>query len=326
MAKKKILIVGFGTVGRGFFDLFNAKKSSGRLEFGDNAGVTEIIDAKFGHYKDVTPKSADQIKEGSALGTGQIVDLISKSDADILCEFTWVDIKHNAEPAYSHMKAALESGKHVITTNKGPIALRYRELKSLADSRGLEIKFKGTVMAGTPSYNLLKLLPGIDVKRFRGILNGTSNYILTEMRNGKTFDESLKLAQSKGYAEADPTMDVDGFDSALKAIIISNVLGWFGTGHSLSEMEVRGIGNIEARSEEPNKVTKLIVNVSENEASVKPVGLETTDILANVGGVLNALEIDTDTLGKIISIGPGAGKIETAQAVISDLGEILRRS
>ncbi len=318
---KKILIVGFGTVGRGFYELFQWKKASGRLPYKDDIEISEIVDAKFGHLRDFSQNQIENLKAGEGLQSSEVVEIIRQSDVDIVCEFTWVDIKNNAEPAFTHMMEALRNGKHVITTNKGPIALRYQELMDFANTRKLRVKFKGTVMAGTPSYNLLGLLPGIKVNKIRGILNGTTNYILTEIENGKSFEESLNLAQAKGYAEADPTMDVDGFDSALKTIIISNVLGWFGKEHTLSEMEIEGIRNLRATPD--GSVTKLIVEADESHASVKPTIVKKTDILAKIGGVLNALELETDTLGTIVSIGPGAGKIQTAQAVLTDLGEIL---
>jgi homoserine dehydrogenase len=176
-------------------------------------------------------------------------------------------------------------------------------------------------MAGTPSYNLLDMLPGIDVKKLRGILNGTSNFILTEMQKGETFEKALAIAQSNGYAEANPTMDVDGYDAALKTIIISNVLGWFSSSHTLGEMQVEGIRNLK-QSNDPKKKIKLLARADEGGASVKPELVGAEDIFANVDGVLNALELETDTLGKIVSIGPGAGKYETAQAVLSDLSSI----
>ena len=322
----KILIVGFGIVGQGFFELFSEKRS--QIQGLESVEVSEIVDMKLGYVKNPPSDIITQIKGGKSLPEKgrDVLDTIRNSDADIVCEFTWVNMK-DGEPAFSHIKEALKLGKHVITTNKGPIALRFNELENMTKGKdGPLLKFKGTVMAGTPSYNLLDLLSGVQVNGIRGIFNGTSNFILTEMGKGKSFGESLKEAQSLGYAEADPMMDVDGFDAALKAMILSNVVGWRDERHSLKGMEIRGIRDLQMDVSPGGrrKKTKLLVTVNKNSASVKPTVLEDDDLLSNVDGVLNALELETDTLGKIYSIGPGAGKRQTGQAVMTDLVDIVR--
>jgi homoserine dehydrogenase len=313
------MIIGFGTVGKGFFDLFHEKRavvqSLGSVE------ISEIASSRLGYELRPAHDTAERVDKGGKLReeAKDIPETIRRSDADIVCEFTTVNM-NNGEPAFSHIRAALESGKHVITTNKGPIALRYRELQSLVAKKGVLLKFKGTVMAGTPSYNILDLLPGLEVKMVRGILNGTSNFILSEVERGRSFEESLVHAQRLGYAEADPTMDIDGYDAALKAIIISNVLGWQDERHSLGGMEISGIRNISPAAGEK---TKLLASINEKSASVKSTKLQDGDLLSNVDGVLNALELETDTLGRITSIGPGAGRKQTAQAALTDLVSIV---
>ena len=273
---RKILIVGFGTVGQGFFELFDEKRP--QIQDLESVKVSEIVDMKLGYVKDPPSDIIRRVKGGKSLPEKgrDVLDTIRNSDADIVCEFTWVNMK-DGEPAFSHIKEALKLGKHVITTNKGPIALRFNELENITRRKdGPSLKFKGTVMAGTPSYNLLDLLPGIQVSNIRGILNGTSNFILTEMGKGKSFDESLKEAQSLGYAEADPIMDVDGFDAALKTMILSNVVGWRDERHSLEGMEIKGIRDLQM-DESPDgrrKKTKLLVTINKNSASVKPTVLE----------------------------------------------------
>lgn len=312
----KIMIVGFGVVGQGFFDLLSAKKAEGYFS---GCTVTEVVDMKYGFIEKPGKETLDEIKSGKKFPQKNVVDAIRESEADTVCEFTWVNFK-NAEPAFSHMKAALESGKNVITTNKGPIALKFQELTSLASRKSLQLKFKGTVMAGTPSYNIMKLLPGSKVRSVRGIMNGTTNYILARMSQGLNFDSALREAQSKGYAEADPTNDIDGFDAAAKAVIVSNVFGWH---HSMSNMKIVGIRGVSP--EDAASGTKLLVNVTPKSATVEPVRLPENDILRHVAGVMNAMEIETDTLGKIYTMGPGAGRVETAQAALTDLDEILKK-
>ncbi|MEM3569980.1 MAG: homoserine dehydrogenase [Thermoplasmatales archaeon] len=317
MASKefKILIIGFGTVGQGFFELFSKKKES--LGLG-NVSISEIVDLKYGHITDPQQNVIRQIEAGKIFPQKEVVSTIKESDADIVCEFTWLNLK-TAEPAYSHIKTSLELGKHVITTNKGPSALKYKELTGLAKEKGVKFLMKGTVMAGTPSYNLLDLIPGVEVKSVRGILNGTTNYILTSMEQGKDFSLALKEAQQLGYAEADPTNDIDGLDAAAKITIISHILGWK---HEFGDIEIEGIRSV--TPEQAREKTKLIAYADKFTAFVKPIKLSKDDILSGVSGVTNAIEIDTDTLGKIYSMGPGAGRVQTAQAALTDLMTIIK--
>ncbi len=313
----KIMVIGFGTVGQGFYELLNAKKEYG---FFPNVKIKEIIDIKTGYIRDPTINAIEDIKAGKKYGSIDVIEAIKNSDSDTVCEFTWVNYR-DAEPAYSYIRTALEMGKNVITTNKGPIALRYDNLISIAKKNNISLKFKGTVMAGTPSFNLMNLLPGAKVKGIRGILNGTSNYIITRMAQGIDFNSALKEAQSKGYAEADPTNDVDGYDAAAKTIILSKIFGW---NHTMNSSKIKGIRDLTPL--DALNGTKLIVKAGPEYASVMPEKLPGNDILRYVNGVMNALEINTDTLGPIYVMGPGAGKIETAQAVLTDLEDILKRN
>ncbi len=322
MPPHKILVIGFGTVGQGFFDLFQERKEALGLE--DYVAISEVIDAKFGYIQNPGQDIVDQIKNGRTFEKRDVIKTIRESDADIVCEFTWVNIK-DGEPAFSHMREALSAGKHVVTTNKGPIALHYEKLQDFASKTGAHLRFKGTVMSGTPSFDVLELLPGIQVQKIRGIFNGTTNFILTEMvQSNKSFDEGLSAAQSMGYAEADPTLDVDGFDSALKTIIFSKVIGW--RKHNLNSMQIKGIRDFSLYPEhQDGKDTrvKLLASADAESASVRPVTLTSDDLLFSVNGAINAVEITTDTLGKIFIAGPGAGKRETAQAALSDLVWII---
>jgi len=316
----RILIVGFGNVGQGFFELLTRVK--GRLGF--NVAVTEIIDRRRGHIINPKANILNEAIQGRLLGDKVEVDeiprLISESNADIMCEFTDLVVRSRGEPAFTYLTTALRSGKHVITTNKGPIAFHYDELMELSRRYGKFIRFKGTVMAGTPSFNILNLLPGAHVESFMGILNGTTNFILTKMyEEGLSFDDALRLAQQLGYAEADPSLDIDGLDAALKTIILSRVIGWK---HELEGMEVRGIRGIDIRGY-GDKVVKLIAYADKDKAYVKPIPLDKNDILAHVSRNLNALRLRLDTLGELTIIGPGAGRYETAQAVLTDLVDIL---
>ncbi|MGC8515946.1 MAG: homoserine dehydrogenase [Thermoplasmata archaeon] len=315
--KCNIMIVGFGTVGQGFYELFNSKKNIMGI---GGCKVSEVVDIRFGLIHNPDEKAIRGISEHKNIkfSNEDVINAIKESTADVMCEFTWVNYV-DAEPAFSYIRTALESGKDVITTNKGPIAVRFKELTEIAKRNKKKILFKGTVMAGTPSFNILALLPGAKPIRVRGIMNGTTNYILTKMTEEMDYSVALKEAQVNGYAEADPTNDVDGFDAAAKAAIISNVLGW---NHQMKDVKVKGIRNVSR--EEAASGVKLLVNVDEKGASVGPERLSSGDILREVKGVMNAIEIETDTLGKIYVLGPGAGKIVTAQAALTDLMEIVK--
>ncbi|GAB6943411.1 homoserine dehydrogenase [Vulcanisaeta sp. JCM 14467] len=321
MRRYRVLIIGFGNVGQAFFRLLSMKKDA----FNADVQVSEIIDRRRGHIINPGPNVVDEARSGRLLGRridiDEVPQLIEESDADIVCEFTDLNIRDRGEPAFTYLSTAIRSGKHVITTNKGPIAFHYDELMELSRRYNRLVRFKGTVMAGTPSFNVLELLPGASVNYFMGILNGTTNFILTRMYEGMSFNEALRIAQERGYAEADPSLDIDGWDAALKAIIISRVLGWR---HSLEGMEVRGIRDIDIRAF-GDKIVKLIAFANKDVAYVKPMALDRGDVLAHVNENLNALRIGTDTLGDIMVIGPGAGPMETAQAVLTDLAYIINR-
>lgn len=310
----KVAILGFGTVGQGFFELFNRKKEELGLK---NVRISEIIDLRFGHIVNPEPGLISNLKPVEDSSKIDVIELIGKSDADILCEFTWVNFK-DGEPGVSHIRKALSTGKDVITTNKGPIALFYNELRELADRNGRKLRIKGTVMAGTPSFNVMDLLPGATVKAVRGIFNGTTNFILSRLDAGVSFDAALKEAQDNGYAEADPTNDVDGFDAGAKVAILSSLFGWKRKFSDVSIEGVRALSNAKDR-----KGFKLIGFADSKEAYVKPVKLDESDLLYHVTGVTNAIEFDTDTLGKVTITGPGAGRVETAQAALTDLVDIL---
>lgn len=256
---------------------------------------------------------------------------ISESNADVVVEISYTDLE-TGEPALSYIQRALETGKHVVTTNKGPIALQYPELAALAREKNVQIGVEGTVMSGTPVLRLgTELLAGSGVRRVQGILNGTTNYILTQMEAEQTYDEALAAAQEKGYAEADPTGDVEGIDAAGKVVILANLL--MGLAITMDDVERRGITGVTlddiAAAKGAGERWKLIGSVEEVgdsfSASVKPVRLPVSHPLAAVSGATNAITYTTDLLGDVTLVGPGAGRMETGYALLGDLLAIHRR-
>ncbi|MDH7556822.1 MAG: homoserine dehydrogenase [Candidatus Methanosuratincola sp.] len=337
-----IAFIGFGTVGRGFADLLLEKRELLKKAYGIEWKVVAISDIKGGSVMD--PKGIDLAEAvrladsgngiegmgGEKKGLGAL-ETIRESGANFVVEVTWTNIK-DGEPGYSHIKAALEMGKHVATTNKGPISLHYRELMRISSERGGRLRFEGTVLSGTPVFNLFDgPLAASGVSSIRGIVNGTTNLILSEMEKGRTYSEVLKEAQRMGYAEADPTMDVEGWDAAAKAAILAN--HFFGADIKPDAVARRGISGV-TLEEVTGAIRKggrikLIAKAwrgdrGEARAEVAPTWLPASDPLASIGGVTNALTFSTDTLGDITIVGPGAGRRATGYALLSDMISIAR--
>ncbi|MGB9906578.1 MAG: homoserine dehydrogenase [Candidatus Saccharicenans sp.] len=342
----KIILIGCGTVGQGLLEILEGKSDFLRDCYQFEPKIVAITDLMKGTV--VAPegllikKVLETLKDGKKLnqypGPKQKtddyldpLDLIGQVEADIMAEMTYTDIK-TGEPATSYIKKALRTGKHVVTSNKGPAALHYHELKELAHLNRRHFRIEGTVMSGTPVFHLFENgLAGNDLREVKGILNGTTNFILSQMElEGLEYDEALKLAQQLGYAEADPTADVEGFDAVAKVVILANAL----MGGQLQPADVRrqGISHLRKKdileAKEAGLRYKLIASVKKEgekiEASVAPQKLPLTDPLAGVMGAQNALTFDTDLMGKVTIQGAGAGRIETGFSILSDLLAINR--
>ncbi|MBA7604385.1 hypothetical protein ES703_11505 [subsurface metagenome] len=337
----KIALIGCGTVGRGLLELINEKQLILTQKYNLDPIVSAISDPVVGSVyneggldlnKILSLLETDNnIKNYSNGITGwDSLKTIKESNADVIVEATPTNLE-TGEPGLTHIRTALKSGKDVATTNKGPIALAYHELKALTLNNRCELRFEGTVLAGTPALNLALLtLAGIEIKEVRGIVNGTTNYILTRMESGMSYDEALREAQEKGYAEAKPDADVKGWDALAKIIIIANVL--MGGNLKVVDVEREGIDGISKEDVEKalgnNKHWKLIARAwrgdGEIKASVSPKELSEDDPLARIMGVTNAINFTTDVLREVTISGPGAGKRETGFALLSDLIDIYR--
>ncbi|MBN3036062.1 MAG: homoserine dehydrogenase [Bacteroidales bacterium] len=337
--KHKIGIIGFGTVGRGLTEILINKRDYLRRKYGYKFDIIAVADFKFGNV--YNPKGLDvqhmlDMAQAGKKFTRDLVDwdntrLIRKANATVWCELTFTDLQTGG-PAIEHVITALEAGKHVVTSNKGPAALHYPRLKKLADKRGVEFMIEGTVVAGTPVINLATgPMAGCTINGIRGILNGTTNYMLTEMEKGMAYKDVLKIAQEKGYAEADPTGDVEGFDARAKVTILANIVMDAGIG--IEEVSCEGITKITPadieQARKQNKRWKLIGSVVRRgdrvEAFVKPEMIDLSHPLAGVMGATNALTFATDLLGDVTIVGPGAGKTETGFAILTDLLAIHRK-
>ena len=252
--------------------------------------------------------------------------VIKDSPADIIVEATFTN-PVDGEPAASHVRWALEAGKSVTTTNKGPVALHGEALKALAASNESVFAYEGAVLSGTPVLGLARnQLAGLNIRGVQGILNGTSNYVIGRMEAGLPLEEAVAEAQAEGYAEADPTADIGGSDVQLKVVILANEL--LGAALSPNDVQTTGIAGIIAddiiAAAREGKRFKLIGSAHRNDdgsvtARVAPETVAADHPLASIPGATNAVSFDTDLLGTVTISGPGAGRTETAFALIADI-------
>jgi homoserine dehydrogenase len=337
-----IAFIGFGVVGQGLARILASEAESLRNQYGFEFKVVAISDKMKGSV--YNPRGLDLTQLLGLVERGARLDeypsghkgldslkTITDTNANIIVEVTWTDLR-TGEPAMTHIRTALACKKHVVTTNKGPIALAAKELLNLAKKKGVQLRFEGTVMSGTPVINLgLRNLAGCRIRAVRGIVNGTTNFILTEMERGLSYSDALAQAQKLGYAEADPTADVEGHDALAKVLILANTV----LGGSLTKDQVpcQGITGITAKDIQEAKAErkrwKLIAAAelkesSRVEAYVRPEKVPLEQPLASVNGATNALTFVTKYLGEVTIVGPGAGQAPTGFALLSDLLDIHR--
>jgi homoserine dehydrogenase len=247
----------------------------------------------------------------------------------VVIETTTLDIAAG-QPAIDHVRQALRSGCHVVTANKGPASFAYQELSSLALERGRSFLFEGAVMDGVPVFNLVKeTLPDVRIEGFRGVINSTTNHILTALEDGEEFLPALQRMQAEGIAEADPSLDVDGWDAAAKAAALANV--WLGARITPHDVERIGIGPECASRARAAKAhgrrLRLVASASrETRAAVRLEELPEDEVLARLRGTANALILKTETLGEIAICQLDGGLTHTAYALLSDLITIRRQA
>ncbi len=341
MRTYRLAIIGFGNVGQGLAQILDERGDELRGQFGVDVRITAVSDLLLGSVYNpagFSPRTLlAAVKRDRTLQRVEAplrgwdsIRTIRGTESDVVVELSPTDLQ-TGEPANSHIRAALESGKHAITTNKGPVALQYRALSELAARHGVELGVEGTVMSGTPALRLgTELLSGAGVEKVQGIVNGTTNYILTQMQDGQPYAEALAEAQAKGYAEADPTGDVEGYDAAGKLVILANVLMHAPIG--MEDVAREGITRLKkediCEAEEAGDVWKLIASLESTAegvaARVRPERIPRTHPLASVRGATNAITFTTRWLGEVTVIGPGAGRLETGYAILSDLLAIDR--
>ena len=326
----RIFIAGFGTVGQGIAEVIDSRENFFKKRYGENVKIvgvmdskTYIIDSEGLAPMDLVSRKMDTKKVGTKKYTDAL-DVLDSVDYDILIEVSPTDYKTGGQ-GLKNIVHALENGKDVITTNKGPLAIKFGELITLAKNNKCKLKFEGTVAGAMPIINLCHdNLVGEKIHSIRGILNGTCNYILSKMDNGQPFGQALKEAQQLGYAETDPSGDVEGYDSACKVVILANSV--FDRDVTLSDVSITGITGISeeaiALAKSRNMVIRLIGEVGDTKLEVAPRLIPKGHPLA-VTGTLNAAQIQSDLAGPITITGRGAGRLETASAILSDLISVM---
>lgn len=334
---QRVALIGFGAVGRAFARLLLRKHAEIRQRYDLDLRVTGIITARRGAAWDpdgLDLAAALQAVEGGvdlrALSRSpapmETLAFIERCPADVVVEITVLDPR-TGQPATDHVRAALRSGRHVVTANKGPLAFAYRELRELARSRGRAFLFESTVMDGAPLFSLVREgLPATRILGFRAILNSTTNFILTRMEEGVSFEEAVRQAQAIGIAEADPSNDIDGWDAAVKTCVLANV--WMEADLRPDQVERTGIRGLrpedlqEARRE--GRRIKLVCTAERGEdgavrARVAPEAVPMEDLLAHVRGTSSVITLRTDTLKQLTLIEHDPEPAQTAFGILADL-------
>jgi homoserine dehydrogenase len=327
-----LALVGFGNVGRRFARLLEEQGPELLAEHDLDPRIIGIVTRNHGgifRADGIDGRTAARlVEDGGRLD--DLSDLTKRSDAAAraVIETTTLDIGAG-RPAIDHVEAALASGCHVITANKGPAAFAYDALRAKAESAGLSFLFEGAVMDGIPIFNLVReTLPNVKIVGFRGVVNSTTNHILTALEQGEAFEPALARMQAEGIAEADASLDIDGWDAAAKAAALANVL----MDATITPYDVRrtGIGPacgpraIAARA--AGRRLKLLAHGKRGEVPVvEPMEVPADDLLGGLRGTANALLLKTDLLDEIAICQMGGGLVHTAYALLSDLVTVRRR-
>lgn len=332
----RIAIIGYGVVAKNFHKLVEERREELKKRFGIVPKVVAVCDR--GGYvhrqRGLRHEELSKVKEekgtvaalNEGVRGGRGIDMIDEVEAEVLVEASVANFE-SGQPAMDHIIKAFERRMHVITCNKPPLALAMPSLLEMAWHYGVEFLYSGTVGGGTPFLSFTsRALRGNPVLSIRGILNGTSNFVLTKMvEMGWSFEEALREARRLGYAEEDPTLDVGGFDAAAKLVILANHA--MGRRITLRDVKVSGIEHVDRSMIEAAKERGRSIKLIARSDPRPEVGVEELDMNdpLNVGGTLNAVAFKVSGLGDVILIGRGAGGVETASSLLRDLVELKDR-
>ncbi|NOH16183.1 homoserine dehydrogenase [Clostridium cochlearium] len=315
----KIGLLGLGNVGKGVWNILQMNKDIIKIRAGYNIEIGKIL------VKDANKKRDVDVPE--SIITTNVDYILEDPSIDII-----VEVMGGVEPSFEYMVKAMKKGKHVITANKMVLAMKGRELSQIAKDNGVLFYYEASVGGGIPViHGLTESLTANKINEVIGIINGTTNYILTKMTlEGLSFDEALKEAQQKGYAEADPTSDIEAFDAVYKLCILTS-LG-FDSFVDIKSVYREGITKIEPidikYAEEFGYVIKLLAIIKEEfgelELRVHPTMVPAVHPLANVNDSFNAIFIKGNAVGDLMLYGRGAGELPTGSAVVGDIISVIR--
>jgi len=322
-------LLGFGNVNRTLAELLRNRETELRDRYGITFRITGIASRTRGWQVNASGFTGDgaadvlSARPEKSRTPTNIHDWLAAAQADVLFEATSLNVA-SGQPAIDHIRAALEHGAHVITANKGPIVHAYRELRDLAAAHGKRFLFESTVMDGVPIFSLFEQLPAVHLQGFHGILNSTTNVILSEMENGLSFDEALKKAKALGIAETDATHDIDGWDAAVKTAALITVL--MDVPIKLEEIEREGIRNLSAEAaraaRDEGRPYKLVCRATKTgmgvEASVRPEQVLLEDPMAKIAGTSSYVYFETDVFPGLAITEENPGLYATAFGMLAD--------
>ena len=332
----RIILCGFGVVGQSLVKLFDSRSEDLYAKYGLKPRVVGVFDSKgsaidssgldLGKLVETKKKFGTVKNYAKTKNDMSGLDIIKNLEAEVLIETTASNYK-DAEPGMTHITSAMKKGMHVISVNKGPLALAFPSLLELATYNQVMLKFSGTVGGGTPILDYAKdSLRGERITSFAGILNGTTNYILTNMANGLSFDSALKDAKDKGYVEADESLDLDGLDAAAKLVILANwIMGMKVTMPDIKCTGIRKVTSEDIKKAAKKKCAIKLIASCDRELEVAPKEVSIDDPLC-VNGTLNAIAFTSEHSGTQTIIGKGAGGMETASSILRDLLDIRQET
>ncbi|MDE1763375.1 MAG: homoserine dehydrogenase [Thaumarchaeota archaeon] len=329
----RIILSGFGVVGQSFAKLLLSRSEDLYAKHGLKPRIVGVFDSKgsaaspagidLDRLLETKKKYGNIRKYHNKERESNGLEMIKGMEAEVLIETTPSNYK-DAEPGMSHIVTAMKKGLHVITVNKGPLALAFPSLMELATYNHVQLMFSGTVGGGTPILDYAKnSLRGERIVSFQGILNGTTNYILTNMTaGGMSFKTALADAKKRGYVEADESLDIDGFDAAAKLVILANwIMDMKVTIKDIKRTGIRGIETSDIKKAASSRSAVKLVASCDRKLEVSPRSISVDDPLC-VNGTLNAITFNSEHSGQQTIIGRGAGGMETASSILRDLLDI----
>jgi homoserine dehydrogenase len=339
----RFVLVGVGNIGRRFLEIVVEKRESLRARYGMQLALVAVVDSGGAAFDPagLDPVQVLQLKRagdsvasypGAGVEGVSVLEALQRAHADLLVELSPTNLR-TGEPGLSAISWALANGWDVVTANKGPLVVGYQRLAALAAEQGRSLLFSGAVAGGLPTVNIGRRdLAGATIQRVEGVFNLTTNYILLRMsEDGLTFDQALAEAQAAGVAEADPSLDIDGWDAANKLVIVANSV--LGMPASLKDVVVQGIRGIGVdqllRARERGHALKLLVTAEKVEAgedtqpryqlAVQPTELPLDHPLARLSRWQMGVVYTSDTMGQIIAIIEDEGTSATSAAVLRDV-------